>query len=403
MVNEQKIKFKGNRFYYYADRYATRPTESDDLKKIDMTEEFWREIESEIKSDELVNITINAKVRMGKSTLGIYISKRLYELLIMHKKRKDTTPFGMWNIARDQQEYSKMMRNPDTRFTVIMTDEINALEDTGENVSVEKALNNVYADVQAGRYVHRVSCSPRNITDPNSDIILEVVAVDRKKMLTHCHLFYRYHSAEYGGTLNQLLGYVNFDVSEIIKTWEKEAKKYFFKRKKSDNDKRILKRYMKEDFYVDYIVKKYEKMDLLNKEGILRPRELDYAEVVLEIAERMRSLMRFNIISRDNIESNVYIAYRKKKIPVSLEGINEATKKIASILRLWKGYFNLNKEINKLVEKNEKDHIVETLKEEREKIMESINDEIAYWESLVEINKKYNKHYLENGDNDSSG
>ena len=52
--------------------------------------------------------------------------KELIELLKKHKKR-EKGKFGIKNIARDQQEYSKIMRDPDIQNTVILTDEMNEL------------------------------------------------------------------------------------------------------------------------------------------------------------------------------------------------------------------------------------------------------------------------------------
>ena len=34
------------------------------------------------------------------------------------------------------------------------------------------------SDVQAGRYVHQINCSPKGLIDDNTDIILDVIALD---------------------------------------------------------------------------------------------------------------------------------------------------------------------------------------------------------------------------------
>lgn len=206
-------KFKTNKFYFYANEYMSKATSDEDIASLDMTEEFWDEIEQEIEHDELVDININAKVRIGKSTTGIFIAKELFERMCKIKKLKGKKPFGMRNIARDQQEYSKKMRDPELSFDVIVTDEINELEETGENVTVEKALLNVFSDVQAGRYVHRVSCSPKGVADPNADVFLEIISVDKKRRITHAHLYYRMFRG--GSEYMQLLGYVNFNVGTL--------------------------------------------------------------------------------------------------------------------------------------------------------------------------------------------
>ena len=180
---KEEKKFDTNRFYYYANEYMKRPTTNEELQAIDMTQEFMKEIEEEVIHDELVDINVNGKVRMGKSTFAIDLGRWIYGLLIKHKKRMGGK-YGIKNVARDQQEYSRIMRDKDTKFTVIVTDEINELEETGENVTVEKALSNVFSNIQAGRYVHRVSCSPKDVTDPNADVFLEVISVNKKEKMT---------------------------------------------------------------------------------------------------------------------------------------------------------------------------------------------------------------------------
>ena len=152
-------------------------------------------------------------MRLGKSTAGFAIGKEILNLLIKYKYQKENTKFGLKNIARDQQEYSRFMRNPETSHTVIVTDETNELENTGENVTVEKALQEVFSCVQAGRYVHRVCCSQKEVVDPNADIMLVITSIDKERRITHCKLYYRYY--EGGQEFTQLVGYVDLYVRDI--------------------------------------------------------------------------------------------------------------------------------------------------------------------------------------------
>ena len=220
-------------------------TSDEEIRKIDMTDEFWREIDEEIRNDELIDININAKVRVGKSTVGIALGKKIFNKLKKFDKRERNDKFSMKNIARDQQEYSKVMRDPETKNTVIVTDEINELEGTGENVTIEKALLNDFSNIQAGRYVHRISCSPKGVADPNADIFLEIISINRKSKVTHAHLYYNMFKG--GVEYMQLLGYVNIDVSSLIDTWEDKVKKSFLKDKKSKKDLEKTKEEMKEE------------------------------------------------------------------------------------------------------------------------------------------------------------
>ena len=112
----QVKKFRTNSLYYYANKYRQLMTNEEELEKIDMTETFDNELEEMIKNGELVIININAKMRLGKSTLAFAIAQdKIYKLLQKYGYRKKTEKFGLKNIARDHQEHSKMMRNPETR------------------------------------------------------------------------------------------------------------------------------------------------------------------------------------------------------------------------------------------------------------------------------------------------
>ena len=73
---------------------------------------------------------------------------------------------------------------------IILTDEQNELEKGGENATTEQQLRSVFSDVQAGRYIHRISVSPDEIIDGNSDIWVETIGIDEEKMITHCRVYY---------------------------------------------------------------------------------------------------------------------------------------------------------------------------------------------------------------------
>ena len=388
--------FLTNKFYYYAREYAENLTKDHEIRNINMTEEFWDEIEKEITNDELVNININAKVRMSKSTTGIYIGSEVFKLLLKHKKREGGK-YGIYNIARDEQEYSKMMRDPNTAYTVIVTDEINQLEGTGENVTVERALNNVFSNIHAARYVHRVSCSPKDTADPNADIFLEVISVDRVKKITHAHLYYNMFKA--GEEYLQLLGYVNFDVSGLIGVWDEKVKKHFLKEKKSSYDNRIVKQYRKEDFYTEYMCRKYEEMDLITGEGILRPRMLDYADVVLKVIDRLRPLTRINILNKPTIRNFVKKFCRENKIPTSIVGEELMTQEVEGVLNLWKSYFKITKQEQALKKNKSKmdswqyNSELKLIQDISKELMETIQAQIEELEMYNKVKKKYELKY----------
>jgi len=398
-----KNKFKTNSFYYYANEYRKNITEEEEIEKIDMTDVFYREVELMIKENELINIQINGRVRLGKSTEAIQIGLHIFELLKKAGMRSKKDKFSIKNIARDDQEYSKIMRMEDTRFTVIVTDESNELEKGGENSSVEQQLQRVFSDVQAGRYVHRVSCAPKDIIDQNADIILEIVSVDKVKKVSHNKLYYR---LAYGGSeCIQLLGYVNIYVGDLINNWENKVKKVYFKARKDKKDEKIINYWLKKDFYVQYMMKKYEKMELITKEGIFRPRILDYAESMIEVIEKLKPLTRMtNIINQNIVRNYVKITSRKYKIPLSIIGEELASREIFALLDLYKGFHKISKDINGVDNQLAKGKMTITEHAFKLKDMQKMRDELFSaikmqedeYKRYSEIQKRYNKH-LRNG------
>lgn len=393
-------KFKTNILYYYASQYVNKPVSTLELEKIDMTNEFWKELIAELKSGEIITININAKPRLGKTTVAFAIASIIKQEMINLKITTNKEPFGMKNIARDQQEYSKMMRNPETKNTVIVTDESNALENTGENISAEEALNKVFSDVQAGRYVHRVCCSPKEIIDPNADILLEVISQDKERRITHCKLYYRFNQG--GIEIKQLLGYVNVYVGDIISNWEDNVKKIFYKENKSEKDIKFIENSAKKDWYVYYITKKYEKMELITEEGIMRPRELDYAEVILEVKNKLKNLAKIGMVNREIISNYVENTFRKYKMPLTIIGMKLSTDRVMGVLSIYKSYYKMVKDletINKVYNtlgKPEKEMMeikITEIKEIIQDLLEAIKIQEVELEKYVKINKKYNETY----------
>ena len=117
MQDDENISFNTNSFYYYADKYIKEATSESETGNINRTRLFWNELQAHINNNELINITINGQVRLGKSTAGFAIGQKILEML--NKKQGTHKQFNMDNIARDQQEYSKMMRNPKLTQTMI--------------------------------------------------------------------------------------------------------------------------------------------------------------------------------------------------------------------------------------------------------------------------------------------
>ena len=103
--------------------------------------ELLKELEREVKNKEIISGQINAKPRMAKSTIAILLGKFIFALLKKYNYKEADKEFSMDNMARDQGERAKKMREPQRMHDIIITDENNALEDTGENATVECAIS----------------------------------------------------------------------------------------------------------------------------------------------------------------------------------------------------------------------------------------------------------------------
>ena len=197
----------------------------------------------------------------------------------------------------------------------------------------------------------------------------------------------------------QMLGYVNFNVRELIKIWETKVKKHFFKIDKTRYDEKIIEYWRRRDFYVEYMVKKYEKMELITKEGIMRPRMLDYAEVIINVEERLRQLTRLNILNRSTIKNYVKMYCRKEKIVTSIVGEELMTQEVEGILNLWKQYFKIIREQGALSRLRDSKKIDEDNYRSKYDLLEGVGKELIAtieaqkeeMERYREINRKYNE------------
>lgn len=341
-----KHKFKVNQFYILAQQYADEVTSDEDIRKIDMTETFWDEMTKMIQNKEIIINQINAKVRMSKSTTGIHLAQELYHILIKELKLSHMPSFGIHNIARDEEEYAQLMKNPEVQYTFIVTDEINELGKTGINSTVEEAMLRDFSNIHASRYVHRINCSPKGIADPNTDVFLEIIGVDRENMITHTHLYYKMFKG--GQEYMQLLGYVNFNLKPLINTWITKVAPHFMKPQRTEEDEKIIQKYRKKDFYTEYMIRKHEKQELLTKERIMRPKVLRYAKVLYEGTEALKPLAKLNIITEGTIMAQVRTKCEEHKIETSIIGEKFMAEEIKSMLILWRDLYKTKNKIKEV-------------------------------------------------------
>ena len=404
MRNKNK-KWEVNRLFKIAEQTVEEAIPTEEVKKRDLSEDFWMELDSQVKLGEIIIIQFWAKPRMAKSTNGITVGQKIWEMLLLHRIRTDGE-FNIKNIARDQQEYSKIMMNPDTKNTVIVTDESNELSKTGENSSIDNALNRVFSDVQAGRYVHRVNCCPQEMIDQNADIILECISTDAESMTNLCYLYYRMFKG--GFATNILIGYVEIYVGDLIKNWVK-VKPIFLKDKRTKKEEKLIEDWRKKDFYIDYMVRKYKKMELITREGIKKPQLLEYAQIILKVVDILKPLARFgNLIDKDTMRNYVRIECRKQRVFTSLIGDELMTKEVNGVLSLYRGFQKISDKedelrikIRSIKDKKSRDKVevlIHNLKNVYEDLKVNISEQIEELKKMVRVYKEYHEEkYTEKG------
>jgi len=395
-------KWQGNILQKMAEEIVRYTIPIEEVVKFNLSETILREIKREIKNKEIVKIQINAKPRLSKSTVGIAIAQYMDFVLKDLGQKDEKIEFGMRNIARDQNEKMKKLRNPDLMFDVIITDENNSSESTGENATVEEAQRKTVSDVQAGRYIHEINICPEGSMDHNTDIKIEIR--NKENGLSHTRIYYHLKSMSYYGWV--MVGIADFDVRSLIKNWlnvEPRFMKYL--KDKNGKDKEYIEYWSKRDFYVEYMCKKYEKMELMNKHGIMHARDLDYGEMRQIIVDRLKPLAELPIISlqrlKNNVSAKIESEFKQRKMPLSILGKQEETNRVMGYLELYRSKTEMKINMKSALDQYNKGKIkedeyhatVNTLKRATEELENEIKQREEELVKLSSLNKKYNEIY----------
>lgn len=390
-----KHVFEINSLRKRAEKYASETKTSEDIFKEDITLLVEQEIRYQVRHGEIVIIEVKGKPRTGKSTVGLVIAEEWIddELKKSGKKKKELA-FGMRNVARDEQEYSEKMKDGSLSNDVILTDEQNELEKGGENATTEQQLKSVFSDVQAGRYVHRVSVSPEQVIDDNSDIWIETVGVNRESMITHCRVYYRINNAQ--TKYWQPIGYINVSVKRLILNWETKVKKIFLKNEKTKKEELFIAEESKKDFYVLYMIKKYQKMELITRYNILRPRDLPFAIVILEVIEDLKLLTEYMTLDTDLIKNYVEMGIRKHNLVASIIGKKLVTDRASGVLKVYRSYYKAKKqEITEIIKAKEEEEKIKEIKKRYNSIYETFDKVITKQKEEFELYVAVHKEYLQ--------
>lgn len=307
MVNN-KVSISKLKYLAIKNNESVRTDE--DIRQDDISDLVDQEIEDKIHNKELVNIQIIGQVTSGKSTLAIHYLLKVAKLL------KFTPTIN--NIQGDQSEYLRKVRDPAIGNTCLMIDEWNQLGETGFNATTESALLTYYSDVQAQRYIHRISCAPRELVDPNADIVLEVLTTDRFKQSTTFLVYYRLVKASEERL--QLCGRATVSVSDAIKC----------------------------DFHQAYRKKKFAKMDFIIQHGIRDVRELEYARIILAAYIDLKPLVVAMNVKNDLAASTIEKIRRENKEFFSILTSEDVIRKVVGLLSLDRTMYLLGQKIKKM-------------------------------------------------------
>lgn len=362
-MTNKTIKFKADALWALAIETLDTLENPSDARNRDLTQEFRRELENKVRLGESINININGLVRSGKSTVAQELCWYIKKLIKKHHKLD--RPMGNKNILRDQNEYSRVVkRRPESfKHECDVIDEWAEMELAGYNSTIEQKYLKQFSDVQAGRYYHRISCSPTNTTDENSDILLQTVPGSRNKGKILLLLNYRISNGE--NTQTVLLGHIKADVQEVLDS----------------------------EWYKEYLRKKEEKWELMNKHNVKSPRELEYAEVILSTYKRMKDAAELGLNKKKHFKMILTEEADKKGIWFSILGDRDVLETLEGMGELAQ----LNREADLKVKKAKQNYEARKIGEEeyetivryRNQMRTSLSDIINRLGKQIDLWKQY--------------
>jgi hypothetical protein len=324
---KQTNKFPADNLWMKALEKLDNIETMEDTRKDNLTEMFWYEIEQRIQKKELINININGLVRSGKSTAAAQICWDIKKM--MKKHHNVDRPMGNKNILRDQNEYARTVkkRPENLKHECDVIDEWAEMELTGYNATIEQKFLKDFSDRQAARYYHRIACSPQATTDHNSDIILQVVPGSRHKGKTLCLLSYRVIQGDIIQPV--LLGHIIIDVKETLKA----------------------------KWYNEYLRKKEEKWELMNKHNVKSPRELEYAQIILATYDRMKPVAKYGLNKPRHFKEVMKEEADKRGVWFSILGDKDVMETLSGMGELLELIFKTERKLNTLKDAETKQEI----------------------------------------------
>lgn len=387
-------KIKVSRLYKQADEIRKNVTDENEIDKIDCTTDFWFEIKDRIKNGKRVSIAIIGETRLGKSTVGIHIAKECHE--IRNKlKLGNNKPFTCFNICRTPDEFMERVKQPEVEQTSMVIDEYDASDDTGVNISIDRAIFNNISSIQAARYIDMITIAPTEVYDPNAAMLLTVIERDKPTRTVHCKLGYKIIDNNYNDFVP--IGYVRLYVGELINNWLK-IESIFLKHKKTKKEKQHIINQAKKDFLIEYNIRKHEKFELMTKEKIYRPRELKYAQPIMNVVDELRIFAKDSrLLNRSIIRNFIELQCEKAGVPTSVLGDEIFIRKAEGILDTWKAYFLAIKKI-KTIKNNMKKAETNPIKYNYPELKKELKEKETYTillENLAQVQTNRLQHHID--------
>ena len=139
--------------------------------------------------------------------------------------------------------------------------------------------------------------------------------------------------------------------------------------------------------YADYRNRKFKKMDLMNKEGIMHMRELIFADIILKVYNQLKGFAGIVNINKDMIEGKINMELKKIRYPLTIYAMEVIKSRINGLITQKKTIERLRyetfKKKNPISLKTKIDYEIKEL----EKGLQEEEKELNH---LIEIAKIYN-------------
>ena len=354
--------------------------------------------------NEIVSKGIIGQTKSSKSTLMIWLGNLI-------SKKYFNKEWTINQIFADQFEFGRKVTDHNLHHCIIGIDEYGAMEETGANATIEAKHLEQFSDLQAQREIHRIGCSPRHIMDKNATVILKIVSKDPEEFKTHALVYYKIEAPDMWYT--QLIGRVEFCIKDAMfsnESWKKFLNDYkkeypeYKKFKQKNNQKATIngfwqyicdKHKLTEEqkwkyynkLYADYRNRKFKKMDLMNKEGIMHMRELIFADIILKVYNQLKGFAGIVNINKDMIEGKINMELKKIRYPLTIYAMEVIKSRINGLITQKKTIERLRyetfKKKNSIALKTKIDYEIKEL----EKGLQEEEKELNH---LIEIAKIYN-------------